>query len=93
MRTTFSYTTTMGSMATESLNLNQDAQMALAISHLQANPNQSIRQIARTFGLPQSTLNHRLNGRQSSQEFSQTQQKLLVIKEDSLIKWINIMAS
>jgi len=63
MRTTFSYTTTMGSMATESLDLNQDAQMALAISHLQANPDQSIRQIAQTFGLPQSTLNHRLNGR------------------------------
>jgi len=76
----------MGSMATESLDLDQDARMALAISHLQANPDQSIYQIARTFSLPRSTLNHHLNGRQLSQEFSQTQQKLLVIKEDSLIK-------
>ena len=53
----------MGSTATESLDLDQDAQMALAISHLQANPDQSIRQIARTFGLPRLTPNHRLNGR------------------------------
>ena len=63
MHTTFSYTTTMGSTATESLDLDQYARMALAISHLQANPDQSIRQIARTFDLPRSTLNHRLNGR------------------------------
>ena len=59
MHTTFSYTTTMRSTATKSLDLDQDAQIALAISHLQANPDQSIRQIAQTFGLPRSTLNHR----------------------------------
>jgi len=56
----------MGSTATESLDLDQDTRMALAISHLQANPDQSIRQVARIFGLPQSTLNHCLNGRQLS---------------------------
>ena len=54
----------MGSTATESLNLDQDAQMTLAILHLQANPDQSIHQIARTVNLPQSTLNHHFNGRQ-----------------------------
>jgi len=83
----------MGSTATESLDLDQDAQMALAISHLQANLDQSIRQIAQAFGLPQSTLNHNLNGRQLSRQFLQAQQKLSVIKKDSLIKWINIIAS
>jgi hypothetical protein len=42
----------MGLTATELLDLDQDAQMAHAISYLQANPNQSIRQIARIFNLP-----------------------------------------
>ena len=83
----------MGSTATESLDLDQEAQMEIAISLLQANPHQSIRQTARTFDLPQSTLNHCFNGRQSSRQSSQAQQKLSVIKEDSLIKWINTMAS
>jgi len=63
MHITFSYTTTMGSTATESLDIDQDARMTLAISHLRANPDQSIRQIARTFNVLRLTLNHRFNGR------------------------------
>ncbi|OCL07489.1 hypothetical protein AOQ84DRAFT_266927, partial [Glonium stellatum] len=73
-------------------NLDLEARMALAISHLRTNPDQSIRQTARTFDLPRSTLQHRLNGRQSSQQSSQAQQKLSVFEENSLIKWINTMA-
>ena len=42
MYITFSYTTTMGSTATESLDIDQGARMTLAISHLRANPDQSI---------------------------------------------------
>jgi len=89
MHTTFSNTTTMGSTATESLDLDQDARITLTISHLRANPDQSIRQIARTFDVPRLTLNHRFIGRQSVQQYSQAQQKLSVIEEDSLIKRIN----
>lgn len=89
MHTTFSYTTTIGSTATESLDLDQDARITLTISHLRANPDQSIRQIARTFDVPRLTLNHRFIGRQSVQQYSQAQQKLSVIEEDSLIKRIN----
>jgi len=93
MHSTFSYTTTMDSTATESPDLNQEDRMTLAIAHLRAHPDQSIRQVAKTFQLPRTTLQRRLRGRISSQVTSQAQQKLSVIKEDSLIKWINTMAS
>ncbi|OCK87365.1 uncharacterized protein K441DRAFT_357896 [Cenococcum geophilum 1.58] len=83
----------MGSTATESPDLNQEDRMTLAIAHRRANPDQSIRQIAKNFQLPRTTFQHRLNGRISSQVTSQAQQKLSVIEEDSLIGWINIMAS
>jgi len=82
----------MDSTATESPDLNQEERMTLAIAHLRAHPDQSIRQVAKIFQLPRTTLQHRLRGRISSQVISQAQQKLSVIKEDSLIKWINTMA-
>ena len=52
----------MDSTATESLDLNQEDRMTLAIAHLRAHPDQSIRQVAKNFQLPLTTLQHRLRG-------------------------------
>ena len=67
----------MDSTATESPDLNQEDRMTLAIEHLRAHPDQSIRQIAKNFQLLRSTLQHRLRGRLLSRVTSQSPAKAL----------------
>lgn len=81
----------MDSTAVAPLELDQEARMQIAIKLLEANPDQSVRQLAKSYDLPQSTLNHRWKGRRSCKESHQAQQKLSVFKEDSIVKWINTM--
>ena len=61
----------MDSTATESLDLNQEDRMTLAIAHLRAHLDKSIRQIAKIFQLPRTTLQDRLRGRILSRITSQ----------------------
>ena len=83
----------MSSTTPQLLSLEQEDRMQIVLQLLEANPNQSARLLARIYGLSPSSVYHRRNGRQSSKEYHQKLQKLSVIKEDSLVKWINTMGA
>ena len=76
----------MDSTAAALLELDEEAQMEIAIKLKEANPSLSVRGLAKTHHIPQSTLNHRWKGRRSCKEAHQAQQKLTVFKEDSIVK-------
>ena len=54
---------------------------------------QSIRNIAKEFGIPYPTLWHRLSGTQSHQDASEWQQSLSRIQEDRLTEWVLTQAA
>ena len=83
----------MSSTTSQLLSLDQEDRMQIVLQLLEANPNQSGRLLARIYGLSPSSVYHRRNGRQSSKEYHQKLQKLSVIEEDSLVKWINTMGA
>jgi len=58
----------MDSTAAALLELDQEARMEIAIKLLEANPDQSIRELAKTHHLPRSTLNHHWKGRRLYKE-------------------------
>ena len=67
--------------------------LQLAIEELAKNPGISQREIARLYGVPQSTLQARLKGRRAAKHYHQAAQRLSVHEEQALIDWIERMTS
>jgi len=65
----------------------------LALADLDNDPSVSLRQIAKIYGLPRSTLQHRWKGRQSAETFHAHRQRLSPHEEDALIRWIDTMTA
>lgn len=60
-----------------------------AIQHLNEHPNESIRAVAKAYGLGESTLRRRVNGQTTTHAASHEQyQRLLPIQEEFLVDWI-----
>ena len=67
--------------------------LQLAIEELAKNPGVSQREIARLYGVPQSTLQARLKGRRAAEHYHQATQRLNVQEEQALIDWIERMTA
>ncbi|OCK96037.1 uncharacterized protein K441DRAFT_65212 [Cenococcum geophilum 1.58] len=83
----------MSSTTPKSLSLSKEDRMQIVLQLLEANPDLSGRELAKIYNLSPSSIYHRRNGRQLSKEYHQKLQKLSVIEESSLVKWINIMGA
>ena len=70
-----------------------DTRYSLALADLNSNSSVSLREIARIYDLPRSTLQARWKGRRSAKAFYTTQQRLSVHEEDALIRWIDTMTA
>jgi len=66
---------------------------SLALADLNNDPSVSLREIARIYDLPRSTLQARWKGRQSAKVFQTGQQQLSVQEKDALIRWIDTMTA
>jgi hypothetical protein len=62
--------------------------LELAVTYKTQNPFTSVRNVARTFDVPPSTLGHRLKGRRDVKTYRQSRQRLTVLEEASLVKWM-----
>ena len=62
--------------------------LELAVTYRTQNPFTSVRNVARTFDVPPSTLGHRLKGRRDVKTYRQSRQRLTVLEEASLVKWM-----
>ena len=62
--------------------------MELAVAFKTQNPLTSISTVAHTFDVPRSTLGHRLKGRRDVKTYHQSCQRLTVLEEASLVKWM-----
>jgi len=60
----------------------------LAVARKLQSPTRSITQIAHIYNIPRTTLQHRLNGRQSRTESHQKHQRLSNEEEESIVHWI-----
>jgi hypothetical protein len=69
--------------------LTQEERIQLAINFLKFNPTCSQRQAAKKFSVPPSTLGHRLHGRGTLLDHYESQQRLTVAEEASLIHCIS----
>jgi hypothetical protein len=87
------YTSTMSSTTPKSLSLSKEDRMQIFLQLLEANPNLSGRELAKIYNLSPSSLYHRRNSRQLSKEYHQKLQKLSVIEESSLVKWVNTIGA
>ena len=67
--------------------------LQLAIEELAKNPGVPQREIARLYGVPQSTLQARLKGRRAAEHYHQATQRLNVQEEQALIDWIERMTA
>ncbi|GEQ69749.1 hypothetical protein JCM33374_g3423 [Metschnikowia sp. JCM 33374] len=77
----------MTKLIPENLSEQEDA-ILLAIEEKKRNPTLSVRDLARRFQVARSTLQARVNGRQSKLQSCQNKQLMTPIEEDSLKKWI-----
>ncbi|RJE16844.1 Pogo transposable element, partial [Aspergillus sclerotialis] len=66
----------------------QEGRLLLAISAIQKKEIAAIREAARRFNVPKSTLRTRLRGAINRAETRANNHKLTEIEEDSLIQWI-----
>jgi predicted HTH domain antitoxin len=66
----------------------QEGRILLAIQALKKQENLSIREAARIYDIPNSTLHHRVKGRENRVELRANSFKLTEIEENSLKKWI-----
>ncbi len=66
---------------------------SLALADLNNDPSVSLREIARIYDLPRSTLQARRNGRQSAKTFQTGRQRLSVHEENALIRWIDTITA
>jgi AraC-like DNA-binding protein len=73
--------------------IEQEGRILLAIQAIQNKEISSVREVARRFNVPRSTLSTRLNGVQNRAISRANSQKLTDIEEDSLQKWILSMDS
>ncbi|OQE11327.1 hypothetical protein PENFLA_c072G04132 [Penicillium flavigenum] len=73
--------------------IEQEGRILLAIQAIQKKEISSIREVARRFNVPRSTLSTRLNGVQNRAISRANSQKLTDVEEDSLQKWILSMDS
>lgn len=62
--------------------------MELAVAYKIQNPLASIRNVAHTFEVPRSSLGHRIKGRRDAKTYHQGRQRLTVLEEASLVKWM-----
>lgn len=83
----------MSQSSLPSLQLTQEQKIQLVIDFLNSNPTYSQRQAAKRFSVPPSTLNHRLHGRCTLSDHHETQQRLTIAEEASLIHCISLMHS
>ena len=83
----------MSSTTPKSLSPSKEDRMQIVLQLLEANPDLSGRELAKIYNLSPSSVYHRRNGRQLSKKYHQKLQKLSVIEESSLVKWINIMGA
>jgi AraC-like DNA-binding protein len=68
--------------------IEQEGRILLAIQAIRKKEISSIREVARRFNVPRSTLSTRLNRVQNRAISRANSQKLIDVKEDSLQKWI-----
>jgi hypothetical protein len=68
--------------------LSQDEQLDLAVVYKTQNPLITIHKIAYTYGVPPSTLRHRIKGCRDVKTYYQDHQRLTVLEEASLVKWM-----
>jgi len=66
---------------------------SLALADLDNDPSVSLRETARIYDLPRSTLQARWKGRQSAKAFQRGRQRLSVHEEDALIQWIDTITA
>ena len=67
--------------------------LQLAIEEIRKNPGISLREIARIYGVPRSTLQARLGGRRDAKTSHEATQRLSVEEEQGLITWIDRMTA
>nr|XP_001389896.2 hypothetical protein ANI_1_3428014 [Aspergillus niger CBS 513.88] len=66
----------------------QEGRLCLAVESIQKGHTKSIREVARVFQVPRSTLQDRLNGLKFRKDTRANSHKLTSIEEESLEKWI-----
>ena len=65
-----------------------EGRISLAIASYRNNLTKSIRALAKTFNVPQSTLHTRIRGIQPRSETASVNRKLSAVEEQSLVQWI-----
>lgn len=68
--------------------LSKSERLNAAIARKAAEPDLSLRTLGLIYGVPISSLGHRLNGRRDAETYHQSRQRLTVLEEASLIRWI-----
>jgi hypothetical protein len=68
--------------------LEKEGRLILALTALKKEQITSIREVARQFEVPESTLRDRLRGRQPQAEIRANCHKLAIGEENTLVKWI-----
>jgi hypothetical protein len=68
--------------------MEREGRISLAVKVIQNGQIKSVREAARVFEVPQSTLQDHLNGVKFRKETRANSHKLTPIEEESLIKWI-----
>jgi hypothetical protein len=61
----------------------------LAILHKLADPTLKVSELCYRFNVPESTVYHRLAGRRSKDNYSESQQRLTRIEEECLVAWLD----
>jgi len=69
----------------------REAQIQHAITYKDANPTLSVTKIAHIFNIPQSTLQHRINGREPPRRQYEEAQRLTPAEEASLLRAVQLM--
>ena len=69
----------------------REAQIQHAITYKDANPTLSVTKIAYIFNIPQSTLQHRINGREPPRRQYEEAQRLTPAEEASLLRAVQLM--
>ena len=66
----------------------KERRIILAIQAIKNNKNLSCRQAAKTYGIPEATLHHRMNGRSSKPDSRNARRKLINSEEDAIVRYI-----
>ena len=72
--------------------LSQEERIQLAIRAIDTDSNLSVRKAAFTFDVKRTTLQARINGRRSAEEYQHTQQRLSQQEEQSITRLITVMS-